>query len=91
MSLASGGFGPLRCHCGTVRPHDTAIAVTGLIRAGHRQAAARLIEGILDAAPAFDYRLPELWGGDARAPSRPEPGYRPRGVTRTLPPQRHGC
>jgi hypothetical protein len=30
MSSRSGGFGPLRYHCGTVWPHDTAIAVTGL-------------------------------------------------------------
>ncbi|MDX3529413.1 glycogen debranching N-terminal domain-containing protein [Streptomyces sp. ID05-39B] len=67
MSSTSGGYGPLRYHCGTVWPHDTAIAVTGLARTGHHQAAARLIEGILTAAPAFDYRLPELWGGDARA------------------------
>ncbi|MFI5679995.1 glycogen debranching N-terminal domain-containing protein [Streptomyces cellulosae] len=66
MSSNSGGYGPLRYHCGTVWPHDTAIAVTGLARSGHPQAAARLIEGILEAAPAFDYRLPELWGGDAR-------------------------
>ncbi|MER5225621.1 glycogen debranching N-terminal domain-containing protein [Streptomyces flaveus] len=67
MSSRSGGFGPLRYHCGTVWPHDTAIAVTGLARSGHSEAAARLVEGILAAAPAFDYRLPELWGGDARA------------------------
>ncbi|MEU5365374.1 glycogen debranching N-terminal domain-containing protein [Streptomyces sp. NPDC005925] len=67
MSSQSGGFGPLRYHCGTVWPHDTAIAVTGLARTGHPRAAARLVEGILAAAPAFDYRLPELWGGDARA------------------------
>ncbi|WP_405471068.1 glycogen debranching N-terminal domain-containing protein [Streptomyces canus] len=67
MSSRSGGYGPLRYHCGTVWPHDTAITVTGLARTGHAEAAARLIEGILDAAPAFDYRLPELWGGDARA------------------------
>ncbi|MFD3621092.1 amylo-alpha-1,6-glucosidase [Streptomyces sp. NPDC058676] len=66
MSSTSGGYGPLRYHCGTVWPHDTAIAVTGLARSGHPDAAARLIEGILAAAPAFDYRLPELWGGDAR-------------------------
>lgn len=67
MSSQSGGFGPLRYHCGTVWPHDTAIAVTGLARSGHPKAAARLVEGILAAAPTFDYRLPELWGGDARA------------------------
>ncbi|MEU1180687.1 hypothetical protein ABZ464_24115 [Streptomyces sp. NPDC005820] len=83
MSSQSGGFGPLRYHCGTVWPHDTAIAI--LARAAHPQAAARLIEGILDAAPAFDYRLPELWSGDARAdtpapapvPTRPPVGHKP--------------
>ncbi|MEV0219066.1 glycogen debranching N-terminal domain-containing protein [Streptomyces sp. NPDC050704] len=67
MSSLSGGFGPLRYHCGAVWPHDTAIAAAGLARTGHPRAAARLVEGILAAAPAFDYRLPELWGGDARA------------------------
>ncbi|MCX5328077.1 hypothetical protein [Streptomyces sp. NBC_00140] len=81
MSSQSGGFGPLRYHCGAVWPHDTAIA--GLARTGHPEAAARLIEGILDAAPAFDYRLPELWGGDARTdtpapvPTRPPAGHGP--------------
>ncbi|WP_202919312.1 glycogen debranching N-terminal domain-containing protein [Saccharothrix deserti] len=70
MSSRSGGFGPLRYHCGAVWPHDTAIAVTGLARTGHPEAAARLVEGILAAAPAFDYRLPELWGGDARTDTR---------------------
>jgi len=66
MSSRAGGFGALRYHCGAVWPHDTAIAVTGLVRAGKGEAAAGLVEGLLAASAAFDGRLPELWGGDAR-------------------------
>lgn len=39
MSSQSGGFGPLRYHCGAVWPHDTAIAVADLARTGHPEAA----------------------------------------------------
>ncbi|WP_330291209.1 hypothetical protein [Streptomyces sp. NBC_00576] len=83
MSSKSSGYGPLSYHCGTVWPHNTAIAATGLARSGHPEAAAQLIEGILDAAPAFGHRLPELWGGDARTdtpspvPSRPPADHKP--------------
>lgn len=66
MSARAGGFGVMRYHCGTVWPHDTAVAVAGLVRTGHRDVAAGLLGGVLDAAPAFGNRLPELWSGDAR-------------------------
>ena len=58
--------------------HDTAIAITGLAAAaadgvpGADAAAAGLIQGLLAAAPAFGYRMPELHGGH-----RAEPGRRP--------------
>lgn len=67
MSTQSAGFWPLRYHGGTVWPHDTAIAIAGLAREGHVAQAAALVEGLLSAAPAFGYRLPELFGGDARS------------------------
>jgi glycogen debranching enzyme len=67
MSSASGGYGPLRYHCGTVWPHDTAIAVAGLVRSGHGALVHDLVDGMLAASTAFDGRLPELWSGDARA------------------------
>lgn len=60
------GFGTLRPGHGAVRPLDTAVAVTGLLRGGHGAAAAPLIEGLLRAGTAFGGRLPELWSGDAR-------------------------
>ncbi|MGW5672253.1 amylo-alpha-1,6-glucosidase [Micromonospora sp. NPDC003776] len=67
MSTDDAGFSPLSYHCGSIWAHDTAIVLGGLARAGHREAALRLAEGLLGAAEAFDYRLPELYGGDDRA------------------------
>jgi glycogen debranching enzyme len=66
MSTGSAGYWPLRYHGGAVWPHDTAIVVQGLARAGHTREAAALAEGLLAAAQDFDDRLPELYGGDPR-------------------------
>ena len=66
MSSASGGYSPLSYHCGSVWSHDTAIVIRGLARSGHAAQAAVLADGLLDAAEAFDWRLPELFAGDAR-------------------------
>ncbi|MFI7074142.1 amylo-alpha-1,6-glucosidase [Micromonospora sediminicola] len=74
MSTDDAGFSPLSYHCGSIWAHDTAIVLAGLARAGHRAAALRLADGLLAAAEAFDYRLPELYGGDDRsALGRPVP------------------
>jgi len=67
MSTSDAGYSPLSYHRGSVWPHDTAIVLSGLARGGHHDAAAILIEALLSAAAAFDYRLPELFGGDARS------------------------
>jgi glycogen debranching enzyme len=74
MSALDGGFAPLSYHCGSIWPHDTAIVIAGLARSGFGAAAATLIDALLVAGEAFDYRLPELYSGDARASiSRPMP------------------
>jgi glycogen debranching enzyme len=70
MSAGDGGFSPLSYHCGSVWTHDTAIVAAGLARAGFDAAATTLIDGLLATAEAFDYRLPELHAGDARAALR---------------------
>ncbi|MFI6241041.1 glycogen debranching N-terminal domain-containing protein [Micromonospora sp. NPDC050795] len=67
MSSDDAGFSPLSYHCGSIWTHDTAIVLGGLARAGHREAALGLTEGLLSAAEAFDYRMPELYGGDDRS------------------------
>jgi glycogen debranching enzyme len=74
MSAEDRGFSPLSYHCGSVWTHDTAIVAAGLARAGFGAEAATLIDGLLTAAEAFGYRLPELHAGDGRATlSRPMP------------------
>jgi glycogen debranching enzyme len=74
LSSTSGGFNPYGYHTGSIWPHDTAIAVHGLVRAGFPQAAASLAAGLLDASADFDARLPELFAGhSAEAGARPAP------------------
>ncbi len=67
MATTAAGFNPLGYHTGTVWPHDTAIAIWGLASTGHRDAAVQLLHELLDAAPTYRYRLPELFGGVARS------------------------
>lgn len=67
LSSASRAFNPISYHCGSVWPHDTAIAVLGLAAEGHHDVARSLAEGLVRAAEHFEYRLPELYAGvDAR-------------------------
>ncbi|POX48929.1 glycogen debranching N-terminal domain-containing protein [Streptomyces sp. Ru72] len=74
LSSESGGFNPYGYHTGSIWPHDTAIAVHGLVRAGFSQAAASLAAGLLTASADFDARLPELFAGHgAQAGTRPAP------------------
>ncbi|MET0693055.1 MAG: glycogen debranching N-terminal domain-containing protein, partial [Propionibacteriaceae bacterium] len=49
MSSEAGGYWPLSYHCGSVWPHDTAIVIAGLTRAGLLAHAGGLIEGLLRA------------------------------------------
>ncbi|WP_370967348.1 glycogen debranching N-terminal domain-containing protein [Amycolatopsis sp. cg9] len=63
MSASAGGYSPLSYHCGSIWPHDTAIVVRGLQRSGQSARAASLGAQLLSAAPAFGYRLPELFAG----------------------------
>ncbi|MGA0567469.1 glycogen debranching N-terminal domain-containing protein [Rathayibacter sp. KR2-224] len=74
MATDSSGYWPLSYHGGSVWTHDTAIAITGLARAGMVERADGLVEGLLRAAEAFDFRMPELHSGDsARHISSPPP------------------
>ncbi|MFD4422392.1 glycogen debranching N-terminal domain-containing protein [Agromyces sp. NPDC058484] len=64
MSTDAAGYWPLSYHGGSVWAHDTAIAILGLAREGRGSDAASLIEGLLRAASAFGFRMPELHSGD---------------------------
>ena len=67
LSTGATGYWPLGYHVGSVWTHDTAIAVRGLASDGFTAEAAALADGLLRAAVAFDYRIPELFAGDAAA------------------------
>jgi len=57
------GYNPISYHCGSVWPHDNAIAAAGLMRYGFVDEAHQIMEGMVAAAPFFDNRLPELFAG----------------------------
>jgi glycogen debranching enzyme len=65
LSTDSAGYWPLSYHGGSVWTHDTAIAISGLTADGFTDEARQLSEGLLRAAVAFDFRMPELHSGDA--------------------------
>ncbi|MET8330326.1 glycogen debranching N-terminal domain-containing protein [Streptomyces sp. NPDC005181] len=74
LSSDSVAYNPYGYHIGSIWPHDTAIAVHGLVRAGFPEAAASLSEGLLTASAVFDARLPELFAGHGAATdARPSP------------------
>jgi glycogen debranching enzyme len=75
LSTGAAGYWPLGYHIGSVWTHDTAIAVRGLAASGFAAEAAELAEGLLRAAVAFDYRIPELYSGDAADASPAPPPY----------------
>lgn len=68
-TLAQGmaAYNPVSYHNGSVWPHDTTIAAAGLARYGMLEHARRVVDGLLDAAHAFQGRLPELFCGFDRA------------------------
>jgi glycogen debranching enzyme len=63
MAADEAAFDPTSYHCGSVWPHDSAIAVAGIARYGHAQVALTILEGLLAAADHSDGRLPELFLG----------------------------
>jgi glycogen debranching enzyme len=66
MAEGEGPYNPIEYHCGTVWPHDTAIAAAGLARYGDRAGAGRLALSLLQASYFFQSRLPEVFAGYAR-------------------------
>jgi glycogen debranching enzyme len=67
-TLASSmiGYNPISYHCGSVWPHDNAIAAAGLMRYGFVEEAQRVILSMLDASATTQGRLPELFTGLGR-------------------------
>ncbi|MCQ8193828.1 glycogen debranching N-terminal domain-containing protein [Streptomyces rugosispiralis] len=75
LSSTSRAFNPHSYHCGSVWPHDTAIAVLGLAAEGHHAIAHSLAEGVVTAAEEFAFRLPELYAGTSAHDGEPVLAY----------------
>ncbi|MGH3087879.1 MAG: amylo-alpha-1,6-glucosidase [Rubrobacteraceae bacterium] len=71
MAEGEGGYDPHSYHNGSVWPHDNAIIAEGLNRYGFVEEAGRVAAAILDAAPHFDHRLPEVFSGHSREKGAP--------------------
>jgi glycogen debranching enzyme len=63
LAASMGGYNPISYHCGSVWPHDTAIAAAGLARYGFEEGAQRLVMALLESGSSQGGRLPELFGG----------------------------
>ncbi len=63
LATTAARYNPVSYHNGSVWPHDNALLLAGLVRAGLVDHAHRLAEGLLDAAAAFGGRMPELFCG----------------------------
>jgi glycogen debranching enzyme len=67
LAEGEGRYNPIGYHVGTVWPFDSSFVAWGLRRYGFKDEAAQVAAGILDAAECFQGRLPEAFGGYARA------------------------
>jgi glycogen debranching enzyme len=67
LATSMASYNPVSYHCGSVWPHDNALAVAGLVRYGFVAEAHTVMRGMLDAAATFGGRLPELFSGLARS------------------------
>ena len=67
LSRSNPRYSPLGYHLGTVWPHDNAIAAFGFKMYGFEDELNEIATALFDAASSFPYyRLPELFGGQAR-------------------------
>lgn len=66
MEARDTAYNPFGHRGGAVRVQETAVAVAGLAAAGYEKEASSLLRGVLAAAEAFAYRLPEMYAGEQR-------------------------
>ncbi|MEQ4300225.1 glycogen debranching N-terminal domain-containing protein [Plantactinospora sp. B6F1] len=75
LAEGEGRYNPVGYHVGTVWPFDNSITAWGMWRYGFRSEAGRIAQAIIDAAPFFDGRLPEVFAGYSRQSTRRPVGY----------------
>lgn len=69
LSTDAAGYNPISYHNGTVWPHDNSLIAAGLACYGFRREANRIATAMVEAAAQFNYCLPEVFAGFARAES----------------------
>jgi glycogen debranching enzyme len=67
LAATAAGYNPLSYHCGSVWPHDTALAIAGLARYGCDEEAHRLALALIETSSHNGGRLPELFAGFDRS------------------------
>jgi glycogen debranching enzyme len=70
LSKENARYNPLGYHVGTVWPFDNSIIAHGLRKYGFDEEAARIAQGMVDAAEYFQGRLPETFAGFDRYATR---------------------
>ncbi|HYC53659.1 MAG TPA: amylo-alpha-1,6-glucosidase [Candidatus Binatia bacterium] len=69
-------YDPMSYHNGSIWPHDNALIAAGFSRYGLQQQAARVMNGLFEAAVFMDlHRLPELFCGFDRRPGEGPTNY----------------
>jgi glycogen debranching enzyme len=66
LARSHPAYHPVSYHRGSVWPHDTMLAIAGLLSYGHTDEALIVAGGLLAAAAHFSYELPELFSGISR-------------------------
>lgn len=64
LGRSNPAYNPIGYHTGSIWTHDTAICALGLARDGHTDVSGRVLRSLIEAASHFEFRLPELYGGD---------------------------
>lgn len=75
LSSHCAAYDPKSYHNGSVWPHDNALILLGLLQWGFHKEARRIAEGLLEAASAFNWQLPELFAGFTRQEGRGPVAY----------------
>jgi glycogen debranching enzyme len=70
LATGEGRYNPVGYHIGTVWPFDNSFIAWGLRSYGFKDEAARIAQGILEAAEYFQGRLPEAFAGYDRELTR---------------------
>ncbi len=66
MSSGMFAYNPISYHNGSVWPHDTSIIMIGMWERGFKKEAKILAKSLLNVSEYFDWRLPELFGGNSK-------------------------